>query len=332
MDKGANSEKLLMFRTPNEEAQHNQIFIFNSPIDYKDQQLIVYQKPGMPNGGEPGPGPGYGYCVVYKRDHYVINNPPNFQSPTKRSFLNECIRQLYLMNGMFHKMYWCSTSAVALSTPTEVWHQVNSCLQPERLSAKTESLKRVKRQLFREERGDRKNPRPLKGKLWGTQVFYFKSMREKLGRRHVRRGYLKIARQSALQAMICENLQREMICTPAVCRTVISAAEGIFNVNAGVIGDICSYHDNAARHQPAVEGRLTAGEARLRNNQACRLTQRAKRLEAMFIHEQVRRAVQNHQLILEESVRSIFYAKELFRLIEDHEEFVYTDNKILGKS
>jgi len=41
--------------------------------------------------------------------------------------------------------------------------------------------------------------------------------------------------------------------------------------------------------------------------------------------------VQNHQLILEESVRSIYYAKELFRLIEDHEEFVYTDNKILSR-
>nr|XP_016933724.1 uncharacterized protein LOC108012798 [Drosophila suzukii] len=322
-----NSKKLMMFRTPNEEeALKNQIFIFNSPIDYKDQQLIVYQKPGILNGDKD-----YGYCVVYKRDHYVLNNPPNFNSPTKRSFLNECIRQLYLMNGMGHKMYWRTTSAMALSTPGEVWHQVNSCLLPERLTPLKESLKRVKRQLFRDPRADRKNPKPLKGRVWGTQVFCFKSMREKIGRKYIRRGYLTIARREALQEMIREHLQREMVCSPAVCNTVISAGDGIFNANARVIGDICSYHNNAARHQPAVECRLTAGEARLRNHEACRLTNRAKRLEALFIHEQVRRAVQNHQFILEESVRSIYYAKELFRLIEDHEEFVYTDNKILGK-
>lgn len=331
MDKPVNSQKLLMFRTPNEEATRNQIFIFNSPIDYKDQQLVVYQKPRNPNmaAGDQG----YSYCVVYKRDHYVLNNPPNFQSPTKRSFLSECIRQLYLMNGMGHKMYWCTSTATALCTQNEIWHQVNSCLRPERLSPRTESLKRVKRQLFRDPRADRKNPKPVKGKVWGTQVFSFKAMREKLGRKHIRRGYLRIARKNALHEMVREHLRREMITTPiTIGNTVISANDGIYNTNAGVIGDICNYHDNAARHQPAVECRLTAGEARLRNNEACRLTQRAKRLEAMFIHEQVRRAVQNHQLILEESVRSIYYAKELFRLIEDHEEFVYSDNKILGKA
>ncbi|XP_022224505.1 uncharacterized protein LOC111075493 [Drosophila obscura] len=322
MDK-VQTKQLLMYRTPNE--AHNQIFIFNSPIDYKDQQLIVYQRPGALYGEH-----GYGYCVVYKRDHYILNNPPNFQSPTKRSFLNECIRQLYLMNGMVHKLYW-GTSSASLATPGELWHQVDSCLQPERITKKIESMKRVKRQLFREPRCGRKTTKPVRGKVWGTQVFSFRPMREKIGRRYIRRGFLRPARQTVLQQLICENLKREIICSPAVCKTVISAAEGIFNVNASVISDICSYHNNAARHQPAVECRLTAGQARLRNNEACRLTQRAKRLEEMFIHEQVRRAVQNHQLILEESVRSIFYAKELFRLIEDHEEFVYTDKQILGR-
>ncbi|KAH8410190.1 hypothetical protein KR009_007914 [Drosophila setifemur] len=319
--------KLMMFRTPLMRPARNQIFIFNSPIDYKDQELIVYQKPTILTGE-----PHIGYCVVFKRDHYILNNPPNYQSPTKRSFLNECIRQLYLINGSDSKMYWCSSSATALCTPTEIWHQVNRCLQPERLTPRNECLKRVKRQLFREPRSDRKNSKPVKGKVWGTQVFSFKAMRAKLGKKSIPKGYLNVVRNSVLQQMMCENLKREVVCTPAICRTVITAAEGIFNSNAGVLANICSYHSNAARRQPAVESKLTEEEARVRNGQACRLTQRAKRLEAMFIHEQVRRSVQNYQLILEESVRSVYYAKELFRLIEDHEEFVYTDNKILSKA
>ncbi|EDW03821.1 uncharacterized protein LOC6561749 [Drosophila grimshawi] len=315
-----NKSQLLMFRTPLD-AQ-SQLFIFNSPIEYADQQLIVYQYPGMPNGES-------GYCVVYKRDHYIINNPPNYLSPTKRSFLNECIRQLYLINGLAHKLHWAPSAT--LSNRLELWQQVDICLKPERVCPKDASLQRVKRQLFRESQRLRKTKPRVRGQLWGTQVFNFRHMRQKIGRQHIRRGYLGVARKMVIEQLIRENIRREIIETPSVCQNVISAADGIFNVNASLINEICSYHRNGSRHQPAVESRLSAAELRLRNNEACRLTQRAKRLEAMFIHEQVRRAAQNHQLILEESVRSIFYAKELFRLVEDHEEFVYTDNQILER-
>lgn len=315
-----NTTQLLMFRAPLD-AQ-SQLFIFNSPIDYSDQQLVVYQYSGMLDGDS-------GYCVVYKRDHFIINNPPNYQSPTKRSFLNECIRQLYIINGLAHKLLWAPNTSLA--SRQELWQQVDLCLQPERLSAHSASLQRVKRQLFRETRRSRKCTPSVRGQLWGTQVLYFRPMRSKLGRRNIRRGYMTVARHIVLQQMIRENLKREMIHTPAVCQSVINAAEGIFNMNAGVIGEICSYHRSAARHQSAVNCHLSDAELRLRNNEACQLTQRAKRLEAMFLHEQVRRAVQNHQLILEESVRSIYYAKQLFRLIEDHEEFVYTDKQIMGR-
>ncbi|EDW80255.1 uncharacterized protein Dwil_GK21056 [Drosophila willistoni] len=324
MDSSQSSQKeLLMFRSPMD-AQ-NQIYIFNSPIDYKDQQLIVYQRPGMLSGEN-------GYCVVYKRDHFIINSPPNYQSPTKRSFLNECIRQLYLMYGLGHKLHWEPNTSLA--SREKIWQQVDVCLQPERVTLKRASVERVKRQLFREDRLSRKNRKPARGNTWGTQVLNFKPMRHKIGRSHgyIRRDYFRCARHNVLQQLIYEKLKREVICSPAVCQSVIGAADGIFSVNSGVISDICRYHHNGARHQPAVERHLTVGEVNLRNNEACRITERAKRLEAMFIHEQVRRAVQNHQLILEESVRSVFYAKELFRLIEDHEEFVYTDKQILTRS
>ncbi|XP_017860308.1 PREDICTED: uncharacterized protein LOC108611964 isoform X1 [Drosophila arizonae] len=312
---------LMMFRTP--VGGENQLFIFNSPIDYTDQQLIVYQCSGMLEGES-------GYCVVYKRDHYIISNHPNYQSPTKRSFLNECIRQLYIINGLVHKLNWAPNTLVC--TQQELWHQVNMCLQPERLSARNASLQRVKRQLFRETQRKRKATSSVRGQVWGTQVFNFKPMRSRIGRRHIRRGYLTVARQIVLQQLIRENVKREMTGTSAICQTIINATEGIYNVNATVISDICRYHQNAARHQPTVQRRLNEGQQRMRSSEACQLTQRAKRLEAMFLHEQVRRAGQNHQLILEESVRSIYYAKQLFRLIEDHEEFVYTDKQILGRS
>lgn len=276
--------QLLILRTPLD-AQ-SQLFIFNSPIDYSDQQLIVYKYPGMLAGQS-------GYCVVYKRDHYIINNPPNYHSPTKRSFLNECIRQLYIMNGLAHKLHWAPSTS--LSNHQEIWQQVDTCLQPERMSVRSACLQRVKRQLFRESRRKRKRCQTLRSKVWGgTEGSNFKPLRHKIARPHIRRDYLKSARQTVLQQLIRENLKREMINTPAVCQSIINAAEGIYNVNASVVN---------------------------------RLTERAKRMEATFMQEQVRRAVQNHQLILEESVRSILYAKQLFRLIENQDE-----NHILERS
>ncbi|KAL7741171.1 hypothetical protein ACLKA6_018195 [Drosophila palustris] len=269
--------QLLMFRQPLD-AQ-SQLIIFNSPIDYSDQQLIVYQYPGMLAGDS-------GYCVVYKRDHYIINNPPNYQSPTKRSFLNECIRQLYIMNGLGHKLHWEQTTSP--SNRQEIWKQVNTCLQPERLSVRSASLQRVKRQLFRESRRNRKRAQTQRSQVWGgTKGSHFKPLRHKIERRHIKRSYLESGRQRALQQLIRESLRREMINTPKICQRIINATERIFNVDAEVIE---------------------------------RLMERAKRMEALYIQEQMRRVVENQQVILEESVRSMLYAKQLFSLIEKQEE------------
>ncbi|ALC40115.1 CG14014 [Drosophila busckii] len=280
--------QLLMFRTAQNQMQ-SQIIIFNSPIDYADQQLIVCQYPSS------------GYCVVYKRDHYIINAEPNYLSPTKRSFLNECIRQLYLMNGFAHNLHWSSSNSP--NSRQEIWQQVDNCLQPERLSPRSASLQRVKRQLFRESLRQRKGTPRSRGKLWGTQAFNFKPLRQQIGRHHIRRGYLAAARQIVLRQLIHENLKREIMNTT-------TATEGVIRVTAQ---------------------RLLANQARA----PCPLhphgpgSHKLRSQEALLTQQEMRRAVQSHQRILEESVRSFFYAKELFRLIEQHDDLARQDNQIM---
>ncbi|XP_030380652.1 uncharacterized protein LOC115628608 [Scaptodrosophila lebanonensis] len=299
--------QILMLRTPLN-AQ-NQIFIFDSPIDYMDKQLIVYQRPGVLPGDD-------GYCVVFKRDHFIINSAPNYQSPTKRSFLNECIRQLYLINGWVNQLHWDGQS---LNNRKELWRQVDICLRSgQRPVNRRESVHRVKRQLFRDDRGKRKWKKPKRSSASHTQIINFRSIRDKIGRQHVRRSYLKPARTTVIQRLICENLQREMRTAPAAA-AAISAAHEFINANADIL---CSYKQELARSQPMLEC----------NNQTCCPRRRPKHLDTLFMHQQMQHAVQNHQLILEESVRSMYYAKELFRLMEDHDKFLHPEKQILGQT
>ncbi|KAH8412018.1 hypothetical protein KR222_006944 [Zaprionus bogoriensis] len=270
MEMEMEKSKLLMYRRAVDTTQ-NQVFIFNSPIGSSDQELIVYQKPG--------------HCVVYKREHLIINNPANYQSPTKRSFLNECIRQVYLINGLAHQMHW--DHSTLQSTRQELWQQVDACLKPENLRVRT-SLQRVKRQLFRVSRRNRKSTHPKRSQSWGnTKAFHFKPLRPQIGRKNIRRGFLWHTRRTVLEEMLRENLQREMVNTPAVCQRILGAVENIPDISPAVIE---------------------------------RLTQRAKRMEDMYVTDQLRRAVENHRIMMEESVRSILYAKQLFSLIQRHEE------------
>ncbi|KAH8392090.1 hypothetical protein KR215_000360, partial [Drosophila sulfurigaster] len=271
----------------------SQIFIFNSPAHCTDQQQQEQQLMTFP------PFPGHidgiqGYYVVYKHDHYIVSNPPDYKSPTKRSFLNECIRQLYVINGMAHHLNWLPT--FPMTDRQRLWQQVDYCLRPERLTVEGRAMKHVKRQLFRESQRERKVLRSKVNRsvYWGTtSVSNYRNLRHHIGRHRVKRSYLTGVRRNVLQQLVRENVTQEMINTPSVCEGIIVAAERIFNVNPTVMQT---------------------------------LTERAKEI---FAKEKARLAAEKTAYILEESVRSVIYAKQLFHLIQNPEELAYAEQQIL---
>ncbi|KAH8416375.1 hypothetical protein KR222_000801 [Zaprionus bogoriensis] len=191
---------------------------------------------------------------------------------TKRSSLNELIRQVYLINGLGHKLPKGSAS-----TRQEQWKQVDTCLQPERVSVRS-NLRRVKRQLFRAPRSNRKSTQPKRRECCeDTEAFYFKPLRSQIGRKYIRRGFLWDTRGEVLEQMLRDTLEQEMAYPPgrSVCQLILDAVESI--------PDMC----------PAVVERLT---------------QRAKRMEAKFVNDQLRHAAQKDRFQMRESVNSMLFA------------------------
>ena len=92
-----------------------------------------------------------------------LKSESNFKSPTKRSFLNECIRQIYILNGKGNVLP--QTPSPIVYNKGQIWNTLNYLIQPSRLTSKRASIDRIKRQLFRENRqNNRKPPNPQKVK------------------------------------------------------------------------------------------------------------------------------------------------------------------------
>ncbi|KAH8378315.1 hypothetical protein KR093_010696, partial [Drosophila rubida] len=270
-------------------SESEQPFFYNSLGTYMQQQqhqLMPTITAGMDSI--------QGYYVLYKHDHYIVSNPPDYKCQTKRRFLNEMIRQLYVVNNCSHHLRWLPT--FAMTDRQRLWEQVDFCLRPERMSVELSAIKRVRRQLFRESKQSRKmqSSKVRRSMYWGTtHVSHFKTLRRHIGRQHVRRSYLDGVRRNVLQQLVRENVTEEMITTPAVCDSIIVAAERIFNVNPTVMQT---------------------------------LTERAKRI---FAEEKARLAAEKTQYIMEESVRSVIYARQLFHLMQNPEELAYAEKQIL---
>ncbi|KAH8411913.1 hypothetical protein KR222_002341, partial [Zaprionus bogoriensis] len=250
----------------NQQSPQNQAYIMNSPID-SDQEMVDYAD----------------YQDIlrwddYKWEHFIINNPPNYQNQAKRRYLNECINLTYWTNGLGHKVPF--NPDAPLPSRKELWQQVDTCLKPENLVVRT-SLPRVKRKLFHVAKRDRKSSNPKRSQsCGGTRAINFKAMRSQIGRKKIRPGFLSNTRRAILDEIIRANEERQKINTPSVCQRILDAVESMPNITADVIE---------------------------------RLTQRAKDMEDMYVTEQIRRTLQSNR-IKEESVRSILYAKQLFGL------------------
>lgn len=264
---------VVMFRRPLDTPNEHQVFVYHSPIEKIDQQLVVYRNPSE--------------VVVFRREYVIFNNLPDYNSPTKRSFLNECIRQVYLLNGFGNKLHF-DTNATVQCSREELLQQVDLYTQPERLSPWKHSLNRCKRQLFRQSQQVRKPARTRRNPCWGgTEAVHLKPVRHLIRRQYIRRGFLNPVRRITLHQMLREALDEQKITQPEIRDRVEGDAEHIAHMDADTITS---------------------------------LTERAKRMDAAYMHERMRLAVEQHRIMMEESVRSIMYARQLYQLITRNEE------------
>ncbi|XP_061390576.1 uncharacterized protein LOC133325859 [Musca vetustissima] len=250
----------------------------------------------------------HGYYSEYCRQEV------NYKSPGKRSFLNECIRQIYILHG--------SDVSMMTTIPVEfnrcvIWNTVNALLMPQKLTHYQASVEKVKRRLFRESKPrQRKCRKPSCNIGMASEFFYYKSIRHNVGIKKIPRSYLDEARQK-IYAERSQKLKRkhDQLESGDSASLHLATKEGVFQVSQQVINKVCRYHGNMARQHPQRERSMEEQIKRERNTEACRLTRRAKKLEEMLVEQQYRERLEANEKVLEASIRSILYMKALMGLM-----------------
>ncbi|XP_013101331.1 uncharacterized protein LOC106083053 [Stomoxys calcitrans] len=233
---------------------------------------------------------------------------PNFKSPSKRSFLNECIRQIYILHG---------SDMSTMTIPVEfnrclIWNTLNALMVPQRMSPYQASVQRVRRRLFRDAKQKRrKTKRPTHNNITETECYHYKPFRHQIGLRKIPRSYLEEACRQ-IYAERSQNLKRKH---ENIEPLHLATKEGVFQVSQQVINKVCRYHGNMARPQPSRERSMEEQIKRERNTEACRLSRRAKKLEEVLVEQQYRERLQANEKVLEASIRSILYMKALMGLM-----------------
>ncbi|XP_073821509.1 uncharacterized protein [Musca autumnalis] len=242
----------------------------------------------------------------------------NYKSPGKRSFLNECIRQIYILHG--------SDVSMMTTVPVEfnrcvIWNAVNALMMPQKLTHYQASVEKVKRRLFRDnKKRQRKCTKPSCNVGSASEFYFYKSVRHDLGIKKIPRSYLNEARHK-IYAERSQNLKRKHAESNADDELLkqsalhLSTKEGVFQVSQQVINKVCRYHGNMARQHPQRERSMEEQIKRERNTEACRLTRRAKKLEEMLVEQQYRERLEANEKVLEASIRSILYMKALMGLM-----------------
>lgn len=270
MDSGSD---VIMFRRPLDNDIDNQVFVYHSPIEKIDQQLVVYRNPNE--------------VVVFKREYVIYNNTPDYTCPKKRSFLNECINQVYLVNGFGNKLHFDGNATVTCSRE-EIKQQLDLYTHPEPTSPWKNRLDKIKKRLFQPVLQVRKQTNVHRNLNFGaTEAMNMKPVRHLFERMRIRRGFLNPVRRTILQQVLRESLDENKITRPEIRDRVEGDARYIADMNPETIA---------------------------------RLTERAKRMDEAYTHERMRIALEHHRMMMEESVRSIMYARQLYHLMTRNEE------------
>lgn len=220
--------------------------------------------------------------VVFMFQYVVFNNPPDYRSRNKRSFLNKCIRQIYLLHGLGHKLHFDNDATVSCSRDV-LQQQLDHYMQPEPTSPWNKKRNQCKRRLFLQEQQPRKQSKPYRNPRFGaTEAMYMKPVRRLIRREHIKRGFLNPVRRTVMLQMLRESLDDHNITVPEIRDRVEGEAKYITNITADTI---------------------------------ISLTESAIRMDAAYTRQRLRIAVQQNRMMMEESVRSIMYAQQLYHLM-----------------
>lgn len=269
MDAGS---EVVMFRRPMDNDIDSQVFVYNSPIQKIDQQIVVYRNPNE--------------VVVFKREYVIYNNTPDCNCSKKRSFLNECINQVYLINGFGNKVHFDNSVTVTCNADVIKQH-LDHYTQPDPSSPWRNRLDKIKKRLFQRGQVRKQNNVHRNPNYGATEAMNMKPVRHLFERMRIRRGFLNPVRKTIVQEMLNESLDDNNITTPEIRDRIEEEARYIEDMSAETIA---------------------------------RLTERAKRMDAAYTHERMRIALENHRMMMEESVRSIMYARQLYLLMTRNEE------------
>lgn len=185
--------EIIMYRRPreNDKDKDNQVFVFHSPIERIDQQLVVYRNPND--------------FVVFKREYVIFSKLPDYNDPSKRHFLNECIHLVYVMHRLGHKITFDEAATVQCGRD-ELKQLLDNYIRTE-CSPWDYKIFKCKRQLFRESNQVRKQKRVRRNPYFGiTLEMHAKPVRHLIERLHIRRGFLKPVREIAMNLMMRETL------------------------------------------------------------------------------------------------------------------------------
>lgn len=220
--------------------------------------------------------------VVFMFQYVAFNNLPDYRSRHKRRFLNKCIRQIYLMHGLEHKLHFDNDATVACS-PDVLQQQLDYYMQPEPTSPWKNKRNQCKRRLFLQEQQPRKQINARRNPRFGaTKAMYMKPVRHLIPREEMQRGFLNPVRRTTMLQMLRESLDENNITVPEIRDRVEGEAKYIADINADTI---------------------------------ISLTESAKRMDVAYTRQKLRIAVERNRMMMEESVRSIMYAQQLYNLM-----------------
>lgn len=185
------ASEIIMYHRPREDdnKNDNKVFVFRSPID---QQVLMYRNPND--------------FVVFKREYVIFKKQPDYNDPSKRHFLNECIHLVYVMHRLGHKITFDEAATVQCGRDA-LKQQLDNYIRSECTSPWDYKIFKCKRQLFRISKQVRKQETVRRNPYFGiTLGMHAKPVRHLIERVHIRRRFQKAARDIAMDLMMRETL------------------------------------------------------------------------------------------------------------------------------
>ncbi|XP_037958940.1 uncharacterized protein LOC119688334 [Teleopsis dalmanni] len=248
---------------------------------------------------------------------------------TKRSYLSQCIHQIYIVTGKIDLMP--SMRSFGEQNPQEIMKILDEYVSPPAYESKHDSIQRIKRRLFYAiKTNPRKQAKPQWNNALYSEIYHFKPTRHIFGERKIRKNYLDDVRTFIAEEIRLANLEHNKTYDYETDSTEesdinIETCDESNQIYHQKNYELCHYHKTKARHQPHQD------QSSMWNTWNKKI-----KLEETLLEEQYDSRSKANQKMIEESIRSIYYMKTLLRLTvgvsddedDDDNEEEYEDEEL----